>query len=202
MILKFQAPVPGEQPGITAGGLVTMQMPNGPRIGVLYTELTVTKTGAASGVVNCPLLTDVAHPTLPMFVKIDSKPLRQRLASELIADNLLQDPTAGGSVAYCQGGILTARVNNANLSNVALLAPGLAISVPTTAEGLALPTACKTPPPCSTRPRSSPPRCSSPRSPCRRCFASAARRWPPARGPWSCAPSNPSPSPTPRLIRR
>lgn len=162
MILKFQAPVPGEQPNIAAGGLATMQMPNGPRIGVIYAELTVTKASAAGGVVYCPVLTDVAHPTLPTFVKIGGKPCRQRLASELIADNLLQDPTAGGSVAYYQAGALVARVNNANaaLTNAQLLALGLAINTATTAvfqvpiyfaeywrkdiataEGLSLPTA-------------------------------------------------------------
>ncbi len=162
MILKFQAPVPGEQPGITAAGLATMKIPNGPRVGVLYTELTVIKASAAGGVVYCPVLTDVAHPTLPMFIKVGGKPLRQRTASELIADNLLQDPAAGGSVAYYQAGVLIARVNNANFAgtNAQLLALGLAINVATTAvfqvptyfaeywrkdlptaEGLALPTA-------------------------------------------------------------
>lgn len=158
MILKFQAPLPGEQPGITAGGLATMQAPNGPRIGVLYTELTVTGAAGGAGNVTLPLLTDVAHPTLPMFIKIGGKPLRQRLASELIADNLLQDATAGGSVAYYQGGVLVARVNNANnkssvgLGLAANTATTAVFQVPTyfaeywrkdlaTAEGLALPTA-------------------------------------------------------------
>ena len=41
MITKFQAPVPGEQPNIAAGGLATMQLPFGPRIGVIYAELTM-----------------------------------------------------------------------------------------------------------------------------------------------------------------
>lgn len=158
MILKFQAPVPGEQPNITAGGLATMQSPNGPRIGVLYAELTVTGAAGGAGNVTLPLLTDVADPKLPMFIKVGGKPLRQRLASELIADNLLQDITAGGSVSYYQAGVLIARVNNAsNKSSVGLgLAANTATTavfqVPTyfaeywrkdlpTAEGLALPTA-------------------------------------------------------------
>ena len=131
MILKFQAPVPGEQPGITANGLATMQLPNGPRIGVLYTELTVIKAAGGAGVTSLPLLTDVAHPTLPLFIKVGGKPLRQRLASELIADNLLQDPTAGGSVAYYQAGVLVARVNNAN--NASATGLGLVANTATTA---------------------------------------------------------------------
>jgi len=130
MILKFQAPVPGEQPNIAFGGLATMQMPNGPRIGVLYAELTITKA-ASAGVATLPVLTDIASPTLPMFVKIGGKPLIQRLASELIADNLLQDFTAGGSVAYYQGGVLVARVNNAN--NASPTGLGLALNTATTA---------------------------------------------------------------------
>ena len=158
MILKFQAPVPGEQPNIALGGLATMQAPNGPRIGVWYAELTVTGAAGGAGNVTLPLLTDVAHPSLPVFAKIGGKPCRQRLASELIADNLLQDPTAGGSVAYYQGGVLVARVNNAN--NKSSVGLGLAANTATTAvfqvpiyfaeywrkdvatgEGLALPTA-------------------------------------------------------------
>ena len=158
MILKFQAPVPGEQPNITAGGLATMKLPNGPRVGVIYAELTVTGAAGGAGNVTLPLLTDVASKTLPLFAKIGGRPLRQRLASELIADNLLQDATAGGSVAYYQAGVLVARVNNAsNSSSVGL---GLAANTATTAvfqvpiyfaeywrkdvataEGLSLPTA-------------------------------------------------------------
>lgn len=158
MILKFQAPVPGEQPNIGFGGLATMQMPNGPRVGVLYTELTITAAAAGANNVALPLLSDIADPKLPMFIKIGGKPLRQRVAAELIGDNLLQDPTAGGSVAYYQGGVLVARVNNAN--NKSCVGLGLAsatattavFQVPTyfaeywrkdvpTAEGLSLPTA-------------------------------------------------------------
>jgi hypothetical protein len=158
MILKFQAPVPGEQPNIALGGIATMQMPNGPRVGVIYAELTVTGAAGGAGNVTLPLLTDIAHPTLPAFVKIGGKPCRQRLASELIADNLLQDATAGGSVSYYQGGALVARVNNAN--NKSSVGLGLAANTATTAvfqvpvyfaeywrkdvataEGLALPTA-------------------------------------------------------------
>ena len=157
MITKFQAPVPGEQPNIAPGGLATMQLPFGPRIGVIYAELTVTKAAGGAGVTSLPLLTDIADPTLPTFVKVGGKPLRQRLAAELIADNLLQDALAGGSVAYYQGGVLIARVTNAaNASSAGL---GLAANTATTAvfqvphyfaeywrkdvaagEGLALPT--------------------------------------------------------------
>lgn len=131
MITKFQAPVPGEQPNIGAGGLATMQMPFGPRVGVIYAELTVIKAAGGVGVTSLPLLTDIAHPTLPCFLKAGGKPFRQRLASEQIADNLLQDANAAGSVSYYQAGVLVARVTNAaNASSAGL---GLATNTATTA---------------------------------------------------------------------
>ena len=132
MLTKFQAPVPGEQPNIAAGGLATMQLPFGPRIGVIYAQLTITK--AANWTV-LPLLTDVADPTLPTFIKVGGKPLRQRLAAELVNDNLLQDPLSGGSVAYYQGaggavpGNLVARVTNANNASATGLGLNLAAAV-------------------------------------------------------------------------
>ena len=131
MITKFQAPVPGEQPNIAAGGLATMQMPFGPRLGVIYAQLTVIKAAGGGGVTSLPLLTDVADPTLPCFIKVGGKPLRQRLAAEVINDNLLQDPFSGGSVAYYQGGVLIARVTNAN--NASSVGLGLAANTATTA---------------------------------------------------------------------
>ena len=131
MLTKFQAPIPGEQPSIAAGGLATMQLPFGPRIGVIYAELTVIKAAGGAGVISLPLLTDVADPVLPTFVKVGGKPLRQRLATELINDNLLQDTLAGGSVAYYQGGVLIARVTNAN--NASSVGLGLAANTATTA---------------------------------------------------------------------
>jgi hypothetical protein len=131
VLTKFQAPVPGEQPNITAGGLATMQLPFGPRIGVLYAEVSVTKAAGGVGVTSLPLLTDAVSATLPCFIKVGGKPLVQRLASELINDNLLQDSLAGGSVAYYQGGALVARVTNANNSSSAGL--GLATNTATKA---------------------------------------------------------------------
>ncbi len=84
MILKFQAPVPGEQPNITKGGLATMQMPIGPRIGVLYPECSVVKAALGAGVTSLPIVTDIVHPTLPVFVKHNGRPLLQRLVSEIL----------------------------------------------------------------------------------------------------------------------
>ena len=136
MLAKFQIPIPGDQPVVTAGSLATMAIQPGPRISVIYAKLFVTKA-AVAGVVSLPVLTDVADPTLPMFVRVGGRPMRQRLATEIIAENLLQDPLAGGSVAYYQGagGVtpanLVARVLNANNASSAGL--NLAINTATTA---------------------------------------------------------------------
>jgi len=136
MITKFQTPVPGAQPVVAAGGLATMPMPYGPRYAVIYAKLTVTKA-AAAGVVSLPVLTDIAHPTLPTFIRVGGKPLRQRLATEVINENLLQDSMAGGLVSYYQGAggaipaNLIARVTNANNASSAGL--GLAVNTATTA---------------------------------------------------------------------
>ena len=117
MILKFQAPVPGEQPNITKGGLATMQMPIGPRIGVLYVEASVVAAATGAATVSMPVVTDIVSGTLPIFIKHNGRPLVQRLVSEmLLVDNKLQDVNAStfGSVAYYQdaGGGLAATPEN------------------------------------------------------------------------------------------
>ncbi len=137
MLTKLQAPVPGEQPNITAGGLATILVQPGPRVAILYAELTVTKAATGAGNTSLPILTDVVDPAQPCFIKVGGKPLRQRLVSELIAGNLLQDQFAGGSVAYYQGAggalpaNLVARVTNAN--NASFVGLGLATNTATTA---------------------------------------------------------------------
>jgi hypothetical protein len=131
MQLKFQTDVPGEQPNITAGGRATMQFPLGPRIGVIYVEVQVTKSAGGSGVTSLPLLTDAIDPTQPILVKINGREQRSRLATELIRDNLFQDKNAGGSVSYYQAGAFVARVNNA--SNASSTNLGLATNTATTA---------------------------------------------------------------------
>jgi hypothetical protein len=131
MVLKFQSLVPGEQPNITANGKATMRIPSGPRLGVLYAELSVTKAAGGGGVTSLPLLTDIAHPTLPVSLKIDGREQRSRLATELIRENTLQDWRAAGSVQYFQAGVLVATVNNA--ANTSYAGLGLAANMATTA---------------------------------------------------------------------
>ena len=157
MILKFQTPVPGQQPNVAAGTLATMRAPVGPRIGVWYAELTVIKAAGGAGVYSLPLLSDILDNTKSVTVKIDGREQRNRLGSELITLNLLQDSTMGGSVEYFQGGGLVASALAANNTAVpAALAANTATTavfqVPiyfaqmyrkdlATGEGLSLPTA-------------------------------------------------------------
>lgn len=117
MILKFQTPVPSEQPNITKGGLATMQMPIGPRIGVLYVEASVVAAATGAATVSMPVITDIIDSKLPIFIKHNGRPLVQRLVSELLlVDNKLQDAglSTFGSVAYYQdaGGGLAATPEN------------------------------------------------------------------------------------------
>ena len=113
MILKFQTNVPGEQPNITAKSVATIRIPSGPRVGVLYCEMTVTKAAGGGGVYSLPLVTDIIHPTQTMKFKIDGREQRQRLVSELIALNKLQGSNLGGSVDYIQDGVVVATVYDA-----------------------------------------------------------------------------------------
>ena len=130
MLLKYQQPVPGQQPTAGAGGLATMAMPVGPRIGALYVQLTVTKAAGGAGVYSMPLLTDIADPGRPIYVKIGGNIQINRLASEMVAMNTLQSDKALGSVQYFQGGVLMATVYNA--ANTAVPA-ALAANTATTA---------------------------------------------------------------------
>ena len=112
MILKIQAPIPGEQPNQGAGGTGIMAIPFGPRVGVVYIEATVTKAAGGS----IPVLTDVLSPTSPITVKVGGNAQITRLASELIALNRFQSRRAAGSVEYFQtpaGGVAT-RIGNTN----------------------------------------------------------------------------------------
>ena len=102
MMLKYQAPVPGEQPSVGFNSVAIMRIPTGTREGVIYVQQEVTVKGNANGYF--PLLSDIAHATIPLLVKIGGNIQITRTIAELIALNKLQDANAAGSVAYYQNG--------------------------------------------------------------------------------------------------
>ena len=130
MMLKKQVPIPGEQPNFVAGNYSSMTVKPGPRVGTFYIEATVVKVTA--GQVVLPLVTDIIHPALPIFIKIGSKENYTRLVSEMLTMQSLQDPTNGGSVEYFNNttGAWLAKVYGANNTVVPAAVTAAGVGVP------------------------------------------------------------------------
>lgn len=130
MLLKLQGPVVGQQPNISAGGTAKMNIPAGPRVGVIYAQLTVTKAAGGSGVYSTPVLSDIADPNRNIVVSIGGKDQILRAPLELADDNALQSDRCYGSVSFYQAGVLVSTVYD--VRNTAQ-APGIAANTATTA---------------------------------------------------------------------
>lgn len=119
----------GQQPNISAGGTAKMNIPAGPRVGVLYAQLTVTKAAGGAGIYSTPVLSNIADPNRNIVVSIGGKDQLIRAPLELADDNALQSDKCYGSVSFYQDNALVSTVYDVRNTTQA---PGIAANKATT----------------------------------------------------------------------